>query len=181
MSGHAWSKVSPQAKDLVKRMLAYPEGKRLSAIECLRHPWFQQHSVKTEDPSIDLVISKLRRFQGHQKLDQAVRIFLSYHANKDEEIERLTEIFNSVDVDGNKVLDKAEVYEAYLRLEANKHPKNSVDDLSKDVLEKEVDALFNKIDANGDGYVEISGEPHQRWENKITQNGWLLVSKILIF
>ena len=35
-----WSKISPEAKDLIRKLLTKNEKQRLSAEEALKHPWF---------------------------------------------------------------------------------------------------------------------------------------------
>jgi calcium-dependent protein kinase len=35
-----FDKISREAKDLIKKMLTYDPLKRISALECLDHPWF---------------------------------------------------------------------------------------------------------------------------------------------
>eukprot|EP01054_Gregarina_sp_Poly1_P005306 Gregarina_sp_Poly_1__5305@NODE_2804_length_1698_cov_3_571429_g1766_i0_p1_GENE_NODE_2804_length_1698_cov_3_571429_g1766_i0NODE_2804_length_1698_cov_3_571429_g1766_i0_p1_ORF_typecomplete_len436_score70_29Pkinase/PF00069_25/3_2e65Pkinase/PF00069_25/7_1e02Pkinase_Tyr/PF07714_17/4_1e43EFhand_7/PF13499_6/9_8e11EFhand_7/PF13499_6/3e13EFhand_1/PF00036_32/0_0022EFhand_1/PF00036_32/0_001EFhand_1/PF00036_32/3_9e06EFhand_1/PF00036_32/9_2e05Kinaselike/PF14531_6/1_3e18Kinaselike/PF14531_6/2_5e03EFhand_5/PF132 len=160
MSGDVWRRATPEVKDLIQRMLTYPASKRISAQEALQHPWFKlaldrKASIGDEpSESLETVMTRLRKFRGHEKLAHAVRLCISYHAHKDAEVERLTKIFEEMDTDGNRVLDRKEMRSAYLALE--KMNGRNMSDLTKDVIEREVDDLFKRIDANGDGFVEIS-------------------------
>lgn len=41
MTADDWTKVSDDAKDLVKKLLCYDYNKRIEAEEALKHPWFK--------------------------------------------------------------------------------------------------------------------------------------------
>lgn len=43
-----WGHVSEEAKDLVRRMLTYDSSKRISAEECLAHPWIVKFSAQKD-------------------------------------------------------------------------------------------------------------------------------------
>ena len=45
MTGKQWAFVSPQAKDLIKKMLQYNPEKRYSAKDCLDHDWFELDKI----------------------------------------------------------------------------------------------------------------------------------------
>eukprot|EP01056_Protomagalhaensia_sp_Gyna25_P003169 Protomagalhaensia_sp_Gyna_25__3168@NODE_2898_length_829_cov_3_808861_g2421_i0_p1_GENE_NODE_2898_length_829_cov_3_808861_g2421_i0NODE_2898_length_829_cov_3_808861_g2421_i0_p1_ORF_typecomplete_len242_score50_21EFhand_7/PF13499_6/6_7e12EFhand_7/PF13499_6/7_5e15EFhand_1/PF00036_32/0_00038EFhand_1/PF00036_32/0_00037EFhand_1/PF00036_32/7_7e06EFhand_1/PF00036_32/3_4e07EFhand_5/PF13202_6/0_043EFhand_5/PF13202_6/5e05EFhand_5/PF13202_6/0_00031EFhand_5/PF13202_6/0_00034EFhand_8/PF13833_6/0_035EFhand_8/PF13 len=160
MSGDVWKRATPEVKDLIQRMLTYPANKRVSAQDALQHPWFKIALDRKlplgiePSESLETVMIRLRKFRGHEKLAHAVRLCISYHAHRDTEVERLTKIFEEMDTDGNRVLDRKEMRAAYLALE--KMNGRNMSELTKDVVEREVDDLFRRIDANGDGFVEIS-------------------------
>src|SRR5262249_48302574 len=42
MEGIQWSKVSSLAKDLIKKLLVKDPKKRLTAMQALKHPWFEK-------------------------------------------------------------------------------------------------------------------------------------------
>lgn len=42
-SDDVWSKVSSEAKDLIRKMLEKDYKKRSSALECIGHAWFTKH------------------------------------------------------------------------------------------------------------------------------------------
>ena len=109
MSGELWQKASPEVKDLITKMLTYPASKRISAYDALQHPWFKKVSERKSipvgpDQSVTSIMTKLRKFRGHQKLQHAVRLCISYHAKRDAEIDRLTRIFQEMDTDGKSTL-----------------------------------------------------------------------------
>lgn len=60
MSRPVWKKVSPEAKDLLKKMLVVDPAKRLSATECISHPWItgsahnEVHLVHLDDAQFNM-------------------------------------------------------------------------------------------------------------------------------
>ncbi|GJP82113.1 hypothetical protein CLOP_g12330 [Closterium sp. NIES-67] len=46
-----WKRISPAAKDLIRRMLCINPDRRLSSLEVLEHPWLNQRSVRSRDLS----------------------------------------------------------------------------------------------------------------------------------
>ena len=50
--GKQWKKISDDAKDLIKQMLELKYEKRISARECLRHPWFANAPETEIDPDL---------------------------------------------------------------------------------------------------------------------------------
>ena len=49
MNGELWDLVSPEAKDLVSKLLTYNPDKRISAQEALKHKWFYETPNKEND------------------------------------------------------------------------------------------------------------------------------------
>lgn len=50
LSGPEWKNISSEAKDLIKRMLEYEVGKRISAEQALNHPWIKKKVAEPSDP-----------------------------------------------------------------------------------------------------------------------------------
>jgi len=49
MTGKQWTNISPQAKDLITKILCYDPKKRFSAKQALDHQWFQLDKVQLEN------------------------------------------------------------------------------------------------------------------------------------
>ena len=43
-SGPAWTKISSEAQDLIRKMLAFNADRRISAKDALSHPWIIKYS-----------------------------------------------------------------------------------------------------------------------------------------
>jgi calcium-dependent protein kinase len=60
-----WAEISPEARDLIEKMICYDAAQRLSATEALAHSWFSKnHQHKEVDPErAKSVLNRLKRFQ----------------------------------------------------------------------------------------------------------------------
>lgn len=50
MSGPEWKSISNDAKDLIKKMLTYDIGQRITAEQSLNHPWIKKKVLEPSDP-----------------------------------------------------------------------------------------------------------------------------------
>ena len=50
-----WKNISPEAKDILSRMLTYDPAKRISADECLQHSWIKTASGSE---SVSTIVAK---------------------------------------------------------------------------------------------------------------------------
>jgi calcium-dependent protein kinase len=78
----SWSKVSPEARDLITRLLVLDPKKRLSSSEALKHPWFQvvnkqvPHHINSDD--FTKVVHLLENYSHSKRLKrEALKIFLN--------------------------------------------------------------------------------------------------------
>ena len=59
-----WKNVTPEAKDLITKMLTHDPAKRISAEDCLSHPWFSKAKASSISSSIAKnVLSNLKTFR----------------------------------------------------------------------------------------------------------------------
>ena len=60
-----WDEVSDEAKDLVKKLLAYDPAKRISAADALMHPWIKKQATqdKLEKGMATKALSNLKNFR----------------------------------------------------------------------------------------------------------------------
>lgn len=67
-----WDDVSEEAKDIVKRLLAYDPAKRISAADALQHKWIKTQSTKekVEKTMATKTLSNLRNFRV--RLDNSI-------------------------------------------------------------------------------------------------------------
>jgi calcium-dependent protein kinase len=69
--GRAWTTISEEAKDLVKRMLVKKPKHRYSAADALAHPWIAENVSTATDSSEQVIkqtVSRLRQFNATRKL-----------------------------------------------------------------------------------------------------------------
>lgn len=114
MKGGIWEVLSPDAKDLIKKMLTYNYKHRISAKEALSHTWFKNASTTNVD--IDLMQESLRnlaKFSATQKLQQATMSMMVQNMVTKEEIGRLQQVFIQLDTNKDGKLQYDEVLKGY--------------------------------------------------------------------
>jgi serine/threonine protein kinase len=72
-----WSEVSPEAKDLICKLLVVDVNLRLTVDLALRHTWFQSQQVLLEKRVLSQSLSELRKFQARRKLRAGIRTVLA--------------------------------------------------------------------------------------------------------
>uniref|UniRef100_A0A8C6L1I1 calcium/calmodulin-dependent protein kinase n=1 Tax=Nothobranchius furzeri TaxID=105023 RepID=A0A8C6L1I1_NOTFU len=68
-----WDTVTPEAKDLINKMLTINPAKRISATEALKHPWISHRSTVASCMHRQETVECLKKFNARRKLK--VRIF----------------------------------------------------------------------------------------------------------
>lgn len=58
-----WATVSKEAKDLVSSMLKYDPKQRLSAKDCLVHPWIKKYDQLSEQKISQTALLKMKKFK----------------------------------------------------------------------------------------------------------------------
>lgn len=148
MDGPQWDIISPEAKDLITKMLTFNPDERISAEDALRHPWFD--IAKTKEKGISLekmsIISEkpfenLRRINAKQKIQQATIAFLVHHVSSTDMVKELKQIFRELDTDGNGTLSYEEIKEGFKKY-------------SKAITDKEFDEIMKQIDADKNECIE---------------------------
>lgn len=68
----SWSDVTNDARDLVERLLVTDPDKRLSAKECLHHPWLKQDFGRLSLIKLQSTSQRLKTFNARMKLRSAM-------------------------------------------------------------------------------------------------------------
>uniref|UniRef100_A0A8C1PLD1 calcium/calmodulin-dependent protein kinase n=1 Tax=Cyprinus carpio TaxID=7962 RepID=A0A8C1PLD1_CYPCA len=87
-----WDTVTPEAKDLINKMLTINPAKRITAAEALKHPWICQRSTVASMMHRQETVECLKKFNARRKLKEP----------------QTTVIHNPTD--GNKWINAAEMY-----------------------------------------------------------------------
>ena len=116
-----------------------PENDRLTAKECLEHPWFTVDASKLSSCSISLkTFERLSAYSNSVLFRQCVQFLIAYRCNLDEDIAKFRKLFFKIGKNNNGYLtieEAKEFFSAYIANEA---------DLIK---------LFNAMDLDGNGIV----------------------------
>lgn len=101
--------ISRSAVDLLQRMLNKDYRTRISAHECLAHPWL----AAGRESSIHLpreICDNLKKYRKQSNLKNVLTNMLAHQLNvTGTQIRRITDIFRSLDKDGNGYLSKREL------------------------------------------------------------------------
>ena len=144
--GDIWFFVSEDVKDLIRQMLEYDPAKRLSAVEALKHPWFDVLKNENKKPPKDLskALTNIYEFNSGTKLKQAVLAFFTKNLMSKQEVEQLTQQFQAIDKNGNGTLSTDEIMEAYKNIKGIYFN------------EAEVADLIRRVDADNSGEIDYS-------------------------
>ena len=153
------SHISPEAVDLLRKMLHRDQNRRISANEALQHPWL---AVKDTAPTLPLrssVVQRLQRFATYGKLKQLVLKLISDDIHEDTVpmqvidagtsensvmiLRALSGLFDELDVDSSGCISKTELVDGLERL-------------GYDIGSEELDQLMSRVDSNRDGSLQLS-------------------------
>jgi calcium-dependent protein kinase len=116
-SDEIWSDISPDAKDLIKKLLTKNPSKRITAAQALKHKWFKKpSSKKLSAASSRRLLANLNAFQSELKLQQATYSFIASQLATKAEKEEIYKVFKEMDTDGNGVLTKDELVAGFEKL-----------------------------------------------------------------
>jgi serine/threonine protein kinase len=84
-----WKYVSPEAKDFISRLLRKEPSERMTAAQCLAHPWLQPSGSKVGSHSnkqLNNTLTRLKDFTyGRKTAKSLLDLFDPPSANKDDE------------------------------------------------------------------------------------------------
>ncbi|CAD8083778.1 unnamed protein product [Paramecium sonneborni] len=137
-----WSKISEDAKNLIKKMLTKDYQQRISAQEAYNDPWIQKNAPNGQ---IDMkAIKNLSSFFGKNKVRAALMQFITTNLMTNTEKEGLLNEFKKIDKDGNGQISKEELLQVYMKQYDEIKAKQMVDD------------IFEKVDINKSGFVDFT-------------------------
>lgn len=140
-----WEEVSSDAKDLIKKMLAFKSEDRLSASDCLNHSWLKDNNNKKVDRNFSIkCLNNMKKFHTERKLQQAALTYIVNNLLTKEEKNDLLELFQSFDKNGDGVLTKEEIFEGYKSI------------LGEIEASKEVERIMSEIDLDKSGTIDYN-------------------------
>ncbi|CAD8044646.1 unnamed protein product [Paramecium primaurelia] len=139
-----WSRVSMQAKDLIRRMLFYDPSARISASEAQQHAWISNNKAKGQVNNLSL--KRLQDFDSKNKLKYAILQFITVQVVSSQEKDDLLKTFQDIDKNGDGTVSKEELLAAYMKIYKG-------DTLAAQHI---VEELFPQLDANKSGKVDFS-------------------------
>ncbi|XVE78991.1 hypothetical protein DITRI_Ditri14bG0022300 [Diplodiscus trichospermus] len=135
-----WPSISPQAKDLVRKMLNSDPKQRLTAVQVLNHPWIIEDGEAPDTPLDNVVLSRLKQFKAMNKFKKvALRVIAG--CLSEEEIRGLKEMFKGMDTDNSGTITLEEL-------------KQGLAKQGTKLSEYEVKQLMEAADADGNGTID---------------------------
>ena len=136
---------SSDALDVLKSLLNYNYHERPSAIEILKHPWFKMkinNEINLIDKSeIIKTLGNLRNFHFKSKFHQAVITFLTHNVEKNEEVNKLRQIYKILDNDFDGKISISDL-------------KKGLEDNFKNIDFLEAQNIIKNISSNDECFIE---------------------------
>jgi len=128
-------------------MLKYDQDERISAYDALNHPWITKYSLnKVHDEELNaLSLKQLQSFRARNQLHQAVIAYIANHLQSQETMNKLKNVFQEFDKNGDGVLERSELLEGYMKLGKSKQQATKI-----------VDKIMKEIDLNNNGTIDYS-------------------------
>ena len=140
LKSEPWDKISPAAKDCVKRMLCRDVSKRLTAAQLLKHPWMKANGVATDESLTPEVLTRLRQY-GKMNNFKKEALKIVARALPQQEIHGIREMFQAIDEDGSGCITIDELREGLKKKGA-------------ELKLQEVEKIVSQIDVNGNHLID---------------------------
>ena len=134
-----WDDISEDAKNLVKKMCCPPE-KRLTAEQVLNETWVKDNAPKCSKSLLPLKKDGFKNYANSNKLRKAVLTYIASRLSE-EEIKKIKEAFQSIDIDHNGKLSLEEMKKVFEK-----------SDLNFEFNEE----IFKQIDTDNSGTIEYT-------------------------
>ena len=198
-----FGKVSQESIDYIKELLAYNPDKRPSAEEALNNRWLTTINSQGAKKLSEDIISNLIKFRSTLGLQKATVSFLTNQISINEEIKKLKEEFDKIDINKDGEISKEELIKCLTVLYPSEEAKFKAEEIFKEIdfnndgtinfsefltvnIQKEkllneetLDRAFKMFDIDGNGYITID-ELKKTMPLEITsKTGWKeLVSEV---
>jgi len=128
------------------RMLEVDVDRRYTAAEALNDPWLANMMKlwKVDEGLAYLALDNLRTFRAQRKLQQACWMYITTHMLTQENREKLMQIFEALDVDGDGLIEKDELIQGYMKV------------MGQVYSQEELDKIIKEVDVNQSGVIDYS-------------------------
>jgi calcium-dependent protein kinase len=135
--------ISQKGKDLINQMLELDSTKRISASDCLNSPFFSIINDKDNIPDIlPSVITNIYKLNAREKIQQATIGFIVHNIEQTEQVEKLKNIFEFLDINQDGELTYKEIKDAIVKIFPDEY-----------MNEEKINCIIDKMDENKDGVI----------------------------
>lgn len=171
MTSPAWSDVSSEAKDLIRKMIEVNPDYRIRASEALDHPWISSNLHVAQGTGRALGILTLKKFQGEKKLKQALAGYIADRFSSERDAEELQQLFQTIDIDRSGKLSRGELIDGL----SKQMPAGEAVDLVDSIL-KEAD-LDHTQTIDYSEFVAASSLQKQMLSRKMVESAFQLLDR----
>ena len=146
-----FTSLSPNAKDLIVKLLTYNPTDRITAEQALAHPWFQTNEFKalyrsnTINPNeAKIMMSNLEFYKSNNIIKCAVLAYLVHQNINSKECLNASRLFIEIDLNKDGKLEKNEIESALAKYSG----------LTPEQSAKRATSIFLNIDTDNNGYIE---------------------------
>lgn len=136
-----WERISPDAKDLIKKCLKMKVSDRYTAEQAVNHVWVTERAPTSTGLNIT-VVDKLKDFKGQNKLKKAALQVIAGQLNE-KEILMLRESFKALDENKDGTLTLTELKTGLER--------SGLEDIPSDLKQ-----LMEEVDGDGSGQIDYT-------------------------
>ena len=142
-SGKEWEAISKEGKELIRKMLELDSNKRISASACLKAKFFSILQTQEEMPALlPSVFTNIFKLNAREKIQQATIGIIVHNIQQNDQIEKLKDIFELLDINKDGQLTYSEIKQAFMKIFPSDY-----------VTEEKMDLILEKMDENNDGVI----------------------------
>ncbi|KAM3145673.1 hypothetical protein pb186bvf_002219 [Paramecium bursaria] len=139
-----WKGIDKQIQDVISKMLDSNPQNRPNAKDILANPIFKDKSKLSKKPNITIA-KNLKQFKASSEAQSATLQYMIDNMMTENEKAELLEEFRKIDLNGDGMLNEAELLNVYL---SKAH--------SEEEARKEVKEIFAKVDKNQSGKIDYN-------------------------
>ena len=143
-----FDKISKSALDLIQKLLNKDVEKRISAQEALNHPWFKEQQSRElyneilDQNIVQKLLNNLKKYKKNSIIQETALAYLVHNFPQMKDVINACKLFNQIDLNGDGKITEHELY------------KGLCTKIKSDTLEEDVRNIYQKLDMDGDGYIE---------------------------
>jgi len=141
-------KLSPNALDLLQKLLTIDVEKRINVQEALNHPWIKEQNAKElcnkilDEKIAQKLLNNLKKYKKNSIIQETALAYLVHNFPQMKDVINACKLFNQIDLNGDGKITGEELY---LGLKQRLNSESLLDDVKN---------IFSNLDMNNDGYIE---------------------------